>query len=136
MIESITMQGVASFSELTPVTINTNKKLVVIYGHNGTGKSTLARYLQNTSDSNYNRCNFTLPNSQDYQLLVYNTDFVEKNFSQDSFEGVFTLGEENVAAEQAITVAEQEITSLEGQRHQNSKLNRSVEPERRLRYDT
>ncbi|WP_348827037.1 AAA family ATPase [Halomonas sp. RT37] len=118
MIESISMQGVASFSELTPVTINTNKKLVVIYGHNGTGKSTLARYLQNTSDSNYNRCNFTLPNSQDYQLLVYNTDFVEKNFSQDSFEGVFTLGEENVAAEQAITVAEQEITSLEGQRHQ------------------
>ncbi|OUE43980.1 hypothetical protein BZY95_06900 [Billgrantia desiderata SP1] len=118
MIESITMQGVASFSDLTPVSINTNKKIVIVYGHNGTGKSTLARYLQNTADFNYNRCNHALPNSQDYQLLVYNTDFVEKNFSQDSFEGVFTLGEENVTAEQAITVAEQKITSLESQRHQ------------------
>lgn len=127
MIESITMQGVASFSDSTPVTINTNKKSVIVYGHNGTGKSTLARYLQNTSHSNYNRCQHTLPNSQDYQILVYNTDFVERNFSQDSFEGVFTLGEENVAAEQAINIAEQEITTLEAQRHQKQQTKAEFE---------
>ncbi|WP_282110012.1 AAA family ATPase [Shewanella algicola] len=102
MIESISMQGVASFQNIIPVTLNTNKKIVLFYGHNGTGKSTVARYLQDTKRSSYRNCSYVLPNSQDYQILVYNTDFVEKNFSQDSFEGVFTLGEANVAAEQAI----------------------------------
>ena len=99
MIESISIQGVASFQNPTPVSLNTNKKIVLFYGHNGTGKSTVARYLQDTTHNNYSNCSYELPNAQDYQILVYNTEFVEKNFSQDSFEGVFTLGETNVTAE-------------------------------------
>ncbi|MGP1720329.1 AAA family ATPase [Shewanella frigidimarina] len=122
MIESISMQGVASFQNTIPVTLNTNKKIVLFYGHNGTGKSTVARYLQDTTRSSYRNCSYVLPNSQDYQILVYNTDFVEKNFSQDSFEGVFTLGEANVAAEQAISTAELEIIQLEKQRSQKQTL--------------
>ncbi|WP_125559348.1 AAA family ATPase [Pseudoalteromonas rubra] len=122
MIESISMQGVASFQNPTPVSLNTNKKVVLFYGHNGTGKSTVARYLQDTTHSNYLNCSYVLPNAQDYQILVYNTDFVEKNFSQDSFEGVFTLGEKNVTAEQAISAAEEEIVKLEEQRTQKQAL--------------
>jgi len=116
MIESITMQGAASFSSTTPISIDIKKKVVFLYGHNGTGKSTVARYLQSTTDLKYQTCRYTLPNSQDYQILVYNTDFIEKNFSQDSFEGVFTLGETNVIAEQAIENAEEKIQQLESQR--------------------
>lgn len=127
MIESISMQGVASFQNTTPVYLNTNKKAVLFYGHNGTGKSTLARYLQDTTHSNYSNCSYVLPNAQDYQILVYNTDFVEKNFSQDSFEGVFTLGETNVTAEQAISVAEEEIVKLEEQRTQKQTLKKQHE---------
>ncbi|WP_024612356.1 AAA family ATPase [Pseudoalteromonas sp. TB64] len=122
MIESISIQGVASFQNPTPVSLNTNKKIVLFYGHNGTGKSTVARYLQDTTHNNYSNCSYVLPNSQDYQILVYNTDFVEKNFSQDSFEGVFTLGETNVTAEQAISTAEAEIVKLEEQRTQKQIL--------------
>jgi len=127
MIESISMQGVASFQKPTPVNLNTNKKVVLFYGHNGTGKSTLARYLQDTTHSNYSKCSYVLPNSQDYQILVYNTDFVEKNFSQDSFEGVFTLGETNVTAEQAISAAEEEIVKLEEQRTQKQTIKKQLE---------
>jgi wobble nucleotide-excising tRNase len=123
MIESISIQGVASFQSSTPVTLNTNKKIVLFYGHNGTGKSTVARYLQDTTRISYSNCSYVLPNSQDYETLVYNTDFVEKNFSQDSFEGVFTLGETNVAAEQAISTAELEIKELEEQRVQKQTIN-------------
>jgi wobble nucleotide-excising tRNase len=122
MIESIAIQGVASFRNATPVSLNTNKKIVLFYGHNGTGKSTLARYLQDTKHSNYSNCSYMLPNSQDYQILVYNTDFVEKNFSQNSFEGVFTLGETSVTAEQAMSAAEGEIIELEKQRTQKQTL--------------
>ncbi|MEZ9236626.1 AAA family ATPase [Shewanella sp. 10N.286.52.A9] len=122
MIESISIQGVASFQNPTPVSLNTNKKIVLFYGHNGTGKSTVARYLQDTTRINYSNCSYVLPNSQDYETLVYNTDFVEKNFSQDSFEGVFTLGETNVAAEQAISTAELEIKALEEQRVQKQTI--------------
>lgn len=123
MIESISMQGVASFQDPTPVSLNTNKKIVLFYGHNGTGKSTVARYLQDTTHNNYSHCSYVLPNAQDYQILVYNTDFVEKNFSQGSFEGVFTLGETNVTAEQAINTAKAEIEKLEKQRTQKQTLN-------------
>jgi wobble nucleotide-excising tRNase len=122
MIESISMQGVASFQNSTPVSLNTNKKIVLFYGHNGTGKSTVARYLQDTTHSNYSNCSYVLPNDEDYQILVYNTDFVEKNFSQDSFDGVFTLGETNVTAEQSISTAEAEIVKLEEQRTQKQTL--------------
>ncbi len=127
MIESISMQGVASFQNPTPVSLNTNKKVVLFYGHNGTGKSTIARYLQDTTHSNYFNCSYVLPNAQDYQILVYNTEFVEKNFSQDSFEGVFTLGETNIAAEQAISAAEEEIVKLEEQRTQKQTLKKQYE---------
>ncbi|TMO57896.1 AAA family ATPase [Pseudoalteromonas phenolica] len=127
MIESISIQGVASFQNPTPVSLNTNKKVVLFYGHNGTGKSTVARYLQDTKHSNYSNCRYVLPNAQDYQILVYNTDFVEKNFSQDSFEGVFTLGETNVTAEQAISAAEKEISKLEEQRTQKQTLKKQHE---------
>jgi wobble nucleotide-excising tRNase len=130
MIESISMQGVASFQNPTAVSLNTNKKIVLFYGHNGTGKSTVARYLQDTTHTSYSNCSYVLPNSQDYQILVYNTDFVEKNFSQDSFEGVFTLGETNVAAEQAISTAELEIIQLEKQRTQKQTLKTQHENKR------
>lgn len=127
MIESISMQGVASFQNPTSVSLNTNKKVVLFYGHNGTGKSTVARYLQDTTHSNYSNCSHVLPNAQDYLIQVYNTDFVEKNFSQDSFEGVFTLGETNVTAEQTISAAEEEIVRLEEQRTQKQTLKKQHE---------
>ena len=130
MIESISIQGVASFQNPTPVSLNTSKKIVLFYGHNGTGKSTIARYLQDTTHSNYSDCSYVLPNFQDYQILVYNTDFVEKNFSQDSFEGVFTLGETNVTAEQAISTAEVEIVKLEEQRTEKQTLKGKHEEKR------
>lgn len=127
MIESITMKGVTSFNSPQPVTVDTNKKVVFLYGHNGTGKSTVARFLQSPTSPDYANCSYTLPNPQDYQILVYNTDFVEANFSQDSFEGVFTLGESNVAAEQAIAAAETKITDLEARRDQKQQLKAQLE---------
>ncbi|GFO73367.1 hypothetical protein BJAS_P4130 [Bathymodiolus japonicus methanotrophic gill symbiont] len=112
------MQGVASFQDPTPVVLDTNKKIVLFYGHNGTGKSTVARYLQDKKHNKYSNCSYELPNAQDYQILVYNTDFVDKNFSEGSFQGIFTLGEANVTAEQAVSTAEAEIKKLEKQRNQ------------------
>jgi wobble nucleotide-excising tRNase len=127
MIESISIRGVASFQSPNPVSLSTNKKIVLFYGQNGTGKSTVARYLQDKTHNKYSNCSYVLANSEDYEILVYNTDFVEKSFSQDSLEGVFTLGEANVTAEQAISVAELEIIELEKQRTQKQESKRLQE---------
>lgn len=122
MIESISIQGVASFRSSDVIKVDTNKKIVLFYGHNGTGKSTIARYLQEPTQEIYKNCCHVLPNSQDYQIIVYNTDFVEKNFSQDNLEGIFTLGEANVEAEKAIILAERQLLELEEQRTQKQKF--------------
>lgn len=113
MIESITMSNVASFNGPTPVSIETNKKVTLLYGHNGSGKSTIGRYLQNPDDIKFNTCSHILKNANDYQILVYNTDFIEKNFSQSSFEGIFTLGENNVDAENKIKECEIKLEEIE-----------------------
>lgn len=108
------MQDVASFSPIKSIKINTDKKVVLVYGHNGTGKSTIGRYLQNPHEYEFKKCNRDFPNSSDYQVLVYNTDFVEENFYQkESFAGIFTLGDTNVTAEKAIKDAEKELNTLE-----------------------
>ncbi len=116
MIESITMRGVASYSSSTSVTIDTNKKIVCFYGHNGTGKSTLTRYLHGKSPEQFTGCSHVLQNPHEYQIVVYNNEFIEDNFAQDVFSGVFTLGEKNVAAEQAVANATNAIQKIESDR--------------------
>ena len=49
MISKIGMQGVASYQSL--VTLETDKKVNIVYGLNGTGKSTLSNFLYNPSDT-------------------------------------------------------------------------------------
>lgn len=49
MITKITMDKVASYK--SPVSLETDKKVNLIYGLNGTGKSTLSDFLYNPKDS-------------------------------------------------------------------------------------
>jgi len=84
MIESITMQGVASYCPQTPITINTKKKNVFLYGHNGSGKSTIARFIQDQLSPKYNKCSAILPNATEYEskrLINRRTSFY---FSRES----------------------------------------------------
>ena len=59
MISQISIKNVASYDN-TGVVINTDKKINYFFGYNGSGKSTIAKYLHD----------ITLP------IIEHNTDFL------------------------------------------------------------
>lgn len=111
MIDQIFLKGIATYH--TGATLHTDKKINLIYGLNGAGKSTLSKYLYNIQNPNYAQCSINTPDGLDeYEFLVYNTDFVEDNFYEiDAQQGIFTLSKENKDAMLAVNKLEAEIDS-------------------------
>lgn len=111
MIKRITLKGVTSYSVDTTQVIDGLKRINCFYGLNGSGKSTIAKYLQEPADLDYLSCS-SIPASGD-GVIVYNQKFVKDNF-WDSKEqpGVFTVNEKNVEAEKVIQTAEAKIEEL------------------------
>lgn len=110
MLTKIKMQGVASYRK--PVVLETNKKVNIIYGLNGTGKSTLSNYLYDTSCSKYKDC--STDQNDDDTILVYNQQFIRDHFYEaDSLKGVFSLSKENREIEERVAIAESELSALQ-----------------------
>jgi wobble nucleotide-excising tRNase len=103
------MQSVASFSSTSPSSFETNAQIIFIYGLNGSGKTTISRFLQNPKNPIFSQCSLDVEgNLQDYELLVYNQDFIENNFyNKENQQGVFTIGKENADAERKIETAQE-----------------------------
>lgn len=79
-----------------------------IFGANGTGKTTISRVIAGVDD--YSHCPFSWQSDIELVRMVYNRDFVERHFNQEgSLQGVFTLGENEVEAEQQIAALKPEI---------------------------
>ena len=92
MIESIQIQNEASYSSLQ--TLSELSKLNFIYGSNGSGKTTISRII--AGESSFSNCRLVWKNGIGLEPLVYNRDFVEKNFNQSiELKGIFTLGEKD-----------------------------------------
>jgi len=110
MITKISISKVASYK--TPATLETDRKVNLIYGLNGTGKTTLSNFLYNKEHSDYSECSIEGLNGED--ILVYNQRFIHDYFYQpDNLKGIFTLSKENREAEEKIKAAQDEIKRLE-----------------------
>lgn len=69
------------------------------YGKNGSGKSTIARTLKENIGVQWGNGH----SSAEYEVLVYDTDFINANFKNyGSFAGVFTVNETNIAIQEQI----------------------------------
>lgn len=105
MIKSISISDVATFDR-TGVAIENLKKINFIYGANGTGKTTITNFLQETSNTQFSNCTVDWQHAIPLQTLVYNKSFRERNFGQGKIDGIFTLGEatkeEKIAIEQMV----------------------------------
>lgn len=108
MINKIRMANVASYKGQTELI--TDKPINLIYGLNGTGKSTLSNYLYNIDNNLYKDCN--IESNGDFNLLVYNQQFINDNFYEDSLKGIFTLSKENKEAKEKISELTNKIKSL------------------------
>lgn len=118
MITQITINNVASFSKQT--SLSTNKKVNLIYGLNGTGKSTISNYLSNINDPMYADCSISGLDSS-CNVCVYNQKFVDNNFyASDELKGIFTLAKQNTEAEKNIATITNSIKSLDAEKTQLS----------------
>lgn len=89
MIQKISIKGVATFDQIG-IELKDLKMINVIYGSNGTGKSTISKILANVEE--HPQCEIKWKDDASIDVLSYNKDFREKNYSEQ-IPGVFTLGE-------------------------------------------
>ncbi len=109
MINKIHIENVATYVsgvEFYP------KKISFIYGANGTGKSTLSKVLNNEISSP--TCSITWDSGTKEDIVVYNRDFVEKNFHTDTMlKGIFSLGEESIEIQKEIEEKRKKLDEVE-----------------------
>lgn len=136
MLTNIHMREVASFRELE--SLNTDKKINLIYGLNGTGKSTFANFLYDPSASEYLACE-QIPAATE-PVHVYSQKFIQDTFYEaDSLKGIFSLSKENKAAEEKIAEATKKLTefdaSLMVQREKKERLETDLAAQRQSAVD-
>jgi wobble nucleotide-excising tRNase len=119
MITKINLNKVASYKATT--VLETDKKVNLIYGLNGTGKSTLSNFLHQRTDEKYKDCSIEgLDDNQ--EILVYNQTFIQENFFEtENLKGIFTLSKANKDAETKIANSLKEIQRLESEKSLKSK---------------
>lgn len=119
MITKIDLNKVASYKN--QATLETDKALNLIYGLNGTGKSTLSNYLLKREDEKYKDCS-VLGLDENHEILVYNQTFIQENFFEsESLKGIFSLSKENKEAITKIANAQKEIEKLDIEKDKKSR---------------
>jgi wobble nucleotide-excising tRNase len=102
---------VATYHNFT--TLSDLRRINFIFGANGTGKTTVSRVIAQVGG--YSHCELVWSGNAPLEVMVYNRDFIDRNFNQESpLQGVFTLGENQVEAEREIARLQPEIEKIEG----------------------
>ncbi|WP_257309755.1 ATP-binding protein [Geothrix fuzhouensis] len=110
MIEAISIAGTATFGAL-PETLDGLSQFNFIYGANGTGKTTISRVI--ADERAFPTCKVTWKRGTPLQPMVYNRDFVDRNFNPSTdLKGVFTLGEKQADSLTKIETAKDELDAL------------------------
>lgn len=111
MIERIEIRNVATYGP-TVETLSDLKEINFVYGSNATGKTTISRVIADCDS--HRDCSLTWRGGTSIDLLVYNRDFVNRNFNQpNELKGIFTLGEEDRDAIDKINAAKISLKKTE-----------------------
>lgn len=90
----LTIRGVRSYGADRDVQIDLSNKVTLIYGQNGSGKSTISNYFSGYYPEKYRQCRFE--SQVELFPLVFNHDYIERKFSLENVQaGIFTLSEHN-----------------------------------------
>lgn len=110
MINKIVMKNVASYKGET--VLETDKRVNLIYGLNGTGKSTLSGYLYDLEGEQYRECRVEGLSNTD-KVLVYNQKFITDNFYEtEEIHGIFTLSKKNKEVKKIVDEAKNTLKIL------------------------
>lgn len=109
LIEGLKIAGCASYSAEGQSLIGL-RKLNFFYGANGSGKTSISRVIAAPAD--YPACAIRWVNQRPLECLVYNPDFVERNF-RSTLPGIFTLGEHDAGVLDQIELARKDVADIE-----------------------
>jgi len=117
MISSLVIKNVATFDNHCKP-IDNLKNINFFFGYNGTGKSTIVRYLQNLLKNentiDFNDCSQVGYDSKKHQIIVFNDIFINDNFIQnDILNGIFSFNETNDEIDKQIIFYNQQIKEYE-----------------------
>ena len=119
MITELNIDAVNSYKSKS--TFSPTNKTSLIYGLNGSGKSTISEFLYNQGAPKFAKCGMTT--SQACEVLVYNQSFLNDYFyEEDNLKGIFTLSKENKVALQQIEAETKELEKHLTAQQENSKL--------------
>lgn len=105
------IRSVKSYSDEKNVEVELTKRINLIYGQNGSGKSTISGYFYKPGDEAYKHCSFS--DTDKYRYIVYNSQFIEDSFYNKSEQpGIFTLSQENKEVMEAIALNEKKLSKL------------------------
>lgn len=100
MIESLSISKTATYGT-APQVLDRLARFNFIFGTNGAGKTTITRVI--ASPENYPDCAIAWKKGTRLEAMVYNRDFVDRNFNAaPRLKGIFTLGEQDIATLDAI----------------------------------
>ncbi|WP_435947459.1 AAA family ATPase [Dryocola sp. BD586] len=113
----LTVRGVKSYAADRDVSFDLSSKVTLIYGQNGSGKSTVSGYFYDRHADQYRHCTFS--SSGVDHFLVFNQEYIDSRFGKtDSQPGIFTLSEKNQGLQDVITKNQKQsakiATELEG----------------------
>lgn len=97
MIESFQIRNIATY-DTVGISCDNLEKVNFIYGANGSGKTTISKLLGSPKSN----CTINWADNRVLETHVYNKEFKERNILNTSFEGVFTIGEEDIDNEKNI----------------------------------
>ena len=110
MISKIVLNGVASYKK--EAVLDTDKKVNLLYGLNGTGKSTFSEFLYNQIGARFSQCRIEGLEEND-TVLVYNQKFVQDTFyEREGIHGIFPLSKGNADAQKVIDTTSDEVKKL------------------------
>ncbi len=108
MIKSLSIRNIATFNN-DGININNLKQINIIYGANGSGKSTIGKAIANIES--YDQSSISWENERPMEVLAYNKEFCKNNFLEQ-MPGVFTLGEASTAALAEIERKQEELQKI------------------------
>jgi len=132
MINTIVIKNVASYDD-TGINLSDLKKVNFFFGFNGSGKSTIAKFLHNLNlspdqfSSNYSSCTQNGYNSTNHYILTFDEKFTEENFiNNENLKGVFSLNQANELIDNNISEEELKIQNFDNRIFEKNELIRRL----------
>ncbi|MFZ5316477.1 AAA family ATPase [Enterobacter asburiae] len=116
------IRGVRSYAPDRNICFDLSSKVTLIYGQNGSGKSTVSGYFYDRQADKYRHCAFESPHISHFQ--VFNQEYIDSKFARSDYQpGIFTLSEANQESQDKINSNNKESAKLSAR---TDKLNEEI----------